>query len=62
MKELSFEKMEEVHGGSMNVCSGLFWATGAALGLAVTVYTAGTAAYAGWGLVTYIGAIGAIAC
>lgn len=62
MKELSFEKMEEVNGGKMNVCDAIFFGTGAALGLAVAVYTAGTAAVAGWALTTYIAGIGAIAC
>ncbi len=56
-KKLSLEEMEGVQGG-ISFCEGFFFATGAALGLAVAVYTAGTAAVAGWALSSYIGGLG----
>ena len=39
-----------VEGGKISFCEGFFFATGAALGLAVAVCSAGAAAVAGWAL------------
>ena len=64
MEKLDFKQMEELEGGdtASAICEGIFFGTGAALGLAVAVYTVGTAAIAGWALTTYVGAIGLAVC
>lgn len=56
--------MELIQGGdtATDVCNAVFTGTSIALGLAVTVYTAGAAAVAGWALTSWISAVGYVTC